>query len=107
MTELVVIGGTSGIGREIARLAAAGRLGGDLGAGRRAGPGGRRRDRGRHPRIAVDLSIPADLGAQLAGIEAVDQPCSGDPLRPEHCRRLPDRRRRSASSCSSSSGTPR
>ena len=36
MTELVVIGGTSGIGREIASRATAGRLGGDLGAGRRA-----------------------------------------------------------------------
>ena len=73
MSDLVVIGGTSGIGREVARRAAergdsvvisgrdadragavAAEIGGDI--------------RG----IAVDLAVPADLGTQLAGVEAVD-----------------------------------
>jgi NAD(P)-dependent dehydrogenase (short-subunit alcohol dehydrogenase family) len=73
MADLVVIGGTSGIGRDVAARAAergdsvvlsgrdadrassvAAEIGGDV--------------RG----IAVDLSQPAGLGEQLAGIEAVD-----------------------------------
>jgi NAD(P)-dependent dehydrogenase (short-subunit alcohol dehydrogenase family) len=74
MSELVVIGGTSGIGREIARRAAA--------RGDSVVISGRDAERaqavaaeigGATRGIAVDLSDPADLGAQLAGIEAVDQ----------------------------------
>jgi NAD(P)-dependent dehydrogenase (short-subunit alcohol dehydrogenase family) len=73
MADLVVIGGTSGIGRDIAVRAAkrgdsvvlsgrdadrAGAVAAEIGGDVRG--------------IAVDLSEPAGLGEQLAGIEAVD-----------------------------------
>jgi NAD(P)-dependent dehydrogenase (short-subunit alcohol dehydrogenase family) len=73
MADLVVIGGTSGIGRDIAARAAkrgdsvvlsgrdadrAGAVAAEIGGDVRG--------------IAVDLSQPAGLGEQLAGIEAVD-----------------------------------
>jgi NAD(P)-dependent dehydrogenase (short-subunit alcohol dehydrogenase family) len=73
VSDLVVIGGTAGIGREVAVRAA--RRGG------RVVISGRDADRARAVAaeiggdtrgIAVDLSAPAVLGKQLADIEAVD-----------------------------------
>jgi NAD(P)-dependent dehydrogenase (short-subunit alcohol dehydrogenase family) len=74
MSDLVVIGGTSGIGREIARRAAE--------RGDSVVISGRDADRSRAVAaeiggdtrgIAVDLSTPLDVGKQLAEIDAVDQ----------------------------------
>jgi NAD(P)-dependent dehydrogenase (short-subunit alcohol dehydrogenase family) len=74
MSDLVVIGGTSGIGREIARRAAE--------RGDSVVIAGRDVDRahavaaeigGATRGIAVDLSAPADVGTQLTEIDAVDQ----------------------------------
>jgi NAD(P)-dependent dehydrogenase (short-subunit alcohol dehydrogenase family) len=73
MSDLVVIGGTSGIGREVAVRAAE--------RGERVVISGRDADRARAVAeeiggdtrgIAVDLSVPADVGKHLAEIEAVD-----------------------------------
>jgi len=74
MSDLVVIGGTSGIGREVARRAAE--------RGDSVVISGRDADRARAVAaeiggdtsgIAVDLSAPADVGKQLAEIGAVDE----------------------------------
>jgi NAD(P)-dependent dehydrogenase (short-subunit alcohol dehydrogenase family) len=74
VSDVVVIGGTSGIGREVARRAAA--------RGDSVVISGRDADRARAVAaeiggdtrgIAVDLSAPADVGKQLADVGAVDQ----------------------------------
>jgi len=74
MSDLVVIGGTSGIGREVARRAAE--------RGDSVVISGRDADRARAVAaeiggdtsgIAVDLAAPADVRKQLAEIGAVDQ----------------------------------
>src|SRR5450755_4405804 len=82
---LAVIGGTSGIGREIARLAA------DRGetvilSGRDARHAQQiAAEIGGHTTgIAVDLSEPAGLAGQLAGVDRVDYLVLTAMARPEH-----------------------
>ena len=73
MSDLVVIGGTSGIGREVARRAAE-RGDSVVISGRDAARArGVAAEIGGETRgIAVDLSAPADVGEQLSDIEGVD-----------------------------------